>query len=536
MRDERTGEAFNGFGRRERVEHVCTMLPEGAPGEYLDPERLFNAVEMAEKRSDARPAKKIMVALPREFDARERFRALEDFISWNIAANGYACTYAIHTDKDGRNPHAHILVANRRIDPKTGRWAAKSRSEFALDANGRRIPVIDPDTGRQKIGARNRKVWKRVNVSNNPLDSKEFLERLRREWADSCNALLPGYAVIDHRSLEDQGSDLEPTIHEGYAARAIERAGGVSERCEANREIRRSNGLLTAIRTELGRIFDRLGELFAAKIRQLRQRQARPEPAREPNWRYFEGDARRQLEADRADHTAAIRGKLMGAKADVRNREEWWRSHGTEEFEAAKQIIDVARAASREARDANVFKRGRLLRNAEQVAGEQSEKLRGAVPWLEDADIPSDWDQANRFRMRATKAIHDHDMQPRTGLVDELERRLEQAERAEGEKPSPEQVKALALRMAEQRERAAEDPTQDMNRPEPSGDEPLDLSEPEDLGESGPFEERSAPRTKADLLREIRQRADRRTGQQEAEQRQIDPWQVQPPQRRGHGR
>lgn len=195
-----------------------------------------------------------------------------------------------------------------------------------------------------------------------------------------------------------------------------------------------------------------------------------------------------------------------------------------------------ARAASREARDANVFKRGRLLRNAEQVAGEQSEKLRGAVPWLEDTDIPSDWDQANRFRMRATKAIHDHDMQPRTGLVDELERRLEQAERAEGEKPSPEQVKALALRMAEQRERAAEDPTQDMNRPEPSGDELLDLSEPEDLGESGPFEERSAPRTKADLLREIRQRADRRTGQQEAEQRQIDPWQVQPPQRRGHGR
>ena len=53
-----------------------------------------------------------------------------------------------------------------------------------------------------------------------------------------------------------------------------------------------------------------------------------------------------------------------------------------------------------------------------------------------------------------------------------------------------------------------------------------------DLGESGPFEERSAPRTKADLLREIRQRTDQR----EAEQRQIDPWQAQPPQRRGHGR
>lgn len=68
------------------------------------------------------------------------------------------------------------------------------------------------------------------------------------------------------------------------------------------------------------------------------------------------------------------------------------------------------------------------------------------------------------------------------------------------------------------------------------GDEPLDLSEPEDWGEASPFESRQAPRTKADLLNEIRQRADRRTGQQEAEQRQIDPWQAQPPQRRGHGR
>lgn len=465
VHDERRGETYD-YGRKERVLRVGTLLPEGAPAEFADPAVLFNAVELHETGRTARPAKKIVVALPREFTPRQRVQALEEYIRENLNADGYAATYAIHEDREGNNPHAHILVANRQIDPATGGWARlKQRMEYVLDERGERVPLIDPETGRQKTDKRGRRQWKRTSVSLNPLDRKAKLKALRESWAKTCNARLDETARIDHRSLEDQGSDLEPTIHEGYAARAIERAGGVSERCEANREIRRSNGLLTAIRTELGRIFDRLGELFAAK-----------------------------------------------------------------------QIIDVARAASREAREANVFKRGRLLRNAEQVAGEQSEKLRGAVPWLEDTDIPSDWDQANRFRMRATKAIHDHDMQPRTGLVDELERRLEQAERAEGEKPSPEQVKALALRMAEQRERAAEDPTQDMNRPEPSGDEPLDLSEPEDLGESGPFEERSAPRTKADLLREIRQRADRRTGQQEAEQRQIDPWQAQPPQRRGHGR
>ena len=252
MRDERTGEAFNGFGRRERVEHVCTMLPEGAPGEYLDPERLFNAVEMAEKRSDARPAKKIMVALPREFDARERFRALEDFISWNITANGYACTYAIHTDKAGNNPHAHILVANRRIDPKTGKWAAKRRTEYALDQNGERIPVIDPATGEQKTGAKNRKVWKCVDVSNNPLDSKEFLERLRADWAKQCNLMLPEGVRIDHRSLEAQGIERIPTIHEGHASREITKRGGHSILNAINRRIATANRYLTAIRKQMG--------------------------------------------------------------------------------------------------------------------------------------------------------------------------------------------------------------------------------------------------------------------------------------------
>jgi hypothetical protein len=291
MRDERTGEAFNGFGRRERVEHVCTMLPEGAPGEYLDPERLFNAVEMAEKRSDARPAKKIMVALPREFDARERFRALEDFISWNITANGYACTYAIHTDKDGRNPHAHILVANRQIDPATGGWARlKQRMEYVLDERGERVPLIDPETGRQKTDKRGRRQWKRTSVSLNPLDRKAKLKALRESWANTCNARLDETARIDHRSLEDQGSDLEPTIHEGYASREMEKRGGRGDLCEENRRIQALNRLLDALRAMIGRLSDQAqGILTAVKRRQrpsgAPQAPSSPEPAERPQER-----------------------------------------------------------------------------------------------------------------------------------------------------------------------------------------------------------------------------------------------------------
>lgn len=165
---------------------------------------------------------------------------------------GYAATYAIHTDKAGNNPHAHILVANRHIDPKTGKWAAKRRTEYALDQNGERIPVIDPATGEQKTGAKNRKVWKRVDVSNNPLDSTEFLERLRADWAKQCNLMLPEGVRIDHRSLEAQGIERIPTIHEGHASREITKRGGHSILNAINRRIATANRYLTAIRKQMG--------------------------------------------------------------------------------------------------------------------------------------------------------------------------------------------------------------------------------------------------------------------------------------------
>lgn len=223
----------------------------------------------------------------------------------------------------------------------------------------------------------------------------------------------------------------------------------------------------------------------------------------------------------------------MDARADVRNRDEWWRSHGTEEFEAAKQIIDVALKASREARDANVFKRGRLLRNAEQVAGEQSARLRMAVPWLEDTTIPSDWDQASRFRMRTTKAIHDHDMKPRTDLVAELEKQLEQAERAGNERPSPEQVKALALRMAERRTEA--------EKPKPARTDEEGPSTPQGTPRETPRNpEERRRKTKADLFAAIERKVEEKTGEerqrrQKREQTLDDLWEQGQWNRPGHG-
>lgn len=447
MRDERTGEISYGYGRRERVEHVGTMLPHGAPSEYADPERLFNAIEAVERRVDARPAKKIMVALPREFDEADRIRAVEDFIAVNLTAKGYAATYAIHTDKAGNNPHAHILIANRRIDPKTGKWASKRRTEYALDQNGERIPVIDPATGQQKTGARNRKVWKRVDVSNNPLDSKEFLERLRADWAKQCNLMLPDGVRIDHRSLEAQGINRIPTIHEGYASREITKRGGHSILNAINRRIATANRYLTAIRKQMGDLTGLLQQFKAQAKRELDMAMSRFRESLVFDRQPMPSRGRKTVEApvslkstpgrsldSKSDPVPQETGReprrpkpepvdeLAEARRELAELTERWKTEPPREIRDVQRIIDVAREASEKAERANPFTRGRLRHAAERTAAEQSKLLKQTAPWLENTIIPATYAEANAFRANASKATLDHMRKPYEERVRRLSR------------------------------------------------------------------------------------------------------------------
>lgn len=254
--EERTHQTYS-YGRKERVMKVATLLPDGAPHAYADATQLFNAIEKYEQASNARPAKKIVVALPRELSLDESDEILTDFIRDNLCANGYCATYAIHRDKDGNNPHAHILVANRQINKK-GEWSSKRKMEYALDEKGERIPLIDKKTGKQKVDKRNRKQWKRISAEQNPLDKKQFLEQLREAWAVECNKHLSQEDRIDHRSNAARGIDDIPTIHEGYAARAMEARGDVSERMEINRQIRLKNDLIHQFIETLKEIRDKV--------------------------------------------------------------------------------------------------------------------------------------------------------------------------------------------------------------------------------------------------------------------------------------
>ena len=238
IHDSRTGIKYS-YSRRERVLEVGTILPTSAPSGYADAETLWNAVENYETADNARTAKKIQVALPRELELSEQKTVVEEYIRQNLAQEGYCATYAIHDGGTRGNPHAHILVSNRTIDRK-GNWGVKRKMAYALDERGNRIPLLNED-GTQRTDGNGRRQWKRVTVEQNKLDSKDFLLRLRKAWADVVNRYLSPSEQIDHRSNVARGIEDIPTIHEGYAARAIEKRGGIAERCEINREIRREN-------------------------------------------------------------------------------------------------------------------------------------------------------------------------------------------------------------------------------------------------------------------------------------------------------
>lgn len=236
LTDNETGITHN-YAKKSEVIYTEIILPEHAPAEYATREILWNEVQKIETQDRARLAREWEVALPNELDLDQSKTLVQDFAK-SLAAEGMCIDVAIHW-KDG-NHHAHILGTTRPID-KDGKWAPKERKGYKLDAEGNKIPVIDTKTGKQKIGARGRKMWQRETVQANNWNKREKIEEWRKRWADCCNKYLAREKQLDHRSYERQGLMQLPTVHEGYAARLMEQRGSASDRCRLNRDIRLYN-------------------------------------------------------------------------------------------------------------------------------------------------------------------------------------------------------------------------------------------------------------------------------------------------------
>ncbi len=253
LHSEETDKTFD-YTRKSGVVYSEIVLCNNAPEEYRDRETLWNAVQAVEKSSDARLARTIECALPRELSREEQIEVAREFAK-SLASQGMIIDWALHDKGDG-NPHVHCMATTRPIT-KSGEWGSKQRKEYALDKDGNRIPVIDKATGLQKVEAKTgRKVWKRVTVDSTKWDDRSNVEVWRAKWAEICNKRLSKENQIDHRSYERQGIDKIPTIHEGYSAQKADavmmrKEGRHGDIVQRNLDIAEANRQLAGIRLVL---------------------------------------------------------------------------------------------------------------------------------------------------------------------------------------------------------------------------------------------------------------------------------------------
>lgn len=241
---ERLGKTFS-YANKKEVVYSEVFLPENAPKEFQDRNILWQNVEKYENKANSRYARNIVIAIPEEFSREQGIEVSREFIQKGLVSQGCAVDFAYH-DKKG-NPHIHIMCTCRGFNPD-GSWKIMQRKEFALDENGERIPEIDKKTGEQKIRIHKKngkeyqeKVWKRITVQVNPYNSREFLNNVKKCWAETCNQYLEIENHIDHRSYVERGLNRIPMLHEGPEARAADERGETVDVIEENKEIKSIN-------------------------------------------------------------------------------------------------------------------------------------------------------------------------------------------------------------------------------------------------------------------------------------------------------
>ena len=273
-----------------------------APAAWQDRETLWNAVETAEKEKDNRLGREHVVALPIELDKQGWIALLTDYIQTQFVAEGMCVDAAIH-DPDGHNPHAHIITTVRPLN-EDGYWQYKTEKEYLCVRDdeekgftaaefreaknegwekqypymvGMKKVYMTPSAAEAQGYERASKYPKSTKFGRqNPItakwNSEEQLLQLREAWAETVNRHLEqsGHEEwIDHRSFADQGKDEQPTIHEGVAARIVEKKGGVSERCEINRQIRADNKLLRELKTLVKKLAESARDAVTVLARKL---------------------------------------------------------------------------------------------------------------------------------------------------------------------------------------------------------------------------------------------------------------------------
>ena len=195
FKDERLNQSFD--YSKKSVDECFIIAPSHSPNWVYQRERLWNQIELVEKRKDAQLCREFNIALPVELRESQQTELVLDYCKRNFVDRGMIADVCIHRDNPN-NPHVHVMTTLREVT-------------------------------NDGFGKKNRK-W----------NSKDLIEEWRKDWADATNECLlkNGFnEQIDHRSYKRQGRDILPTIHIGYNALQLERRGVKTKRGDINREV-----------------------------------------------------------------------------------------------------------------------------------------------------------------------------------------------------------------------------------------------------------------------------------------------------------
>ena len=176
---------------------------------------LWNAVEAFEKRADAQFMREMDLALPVELSREQNIELMRDFVAEQILPRGMVADWVYH-DSLG-NPHIHLMTTLRPLAQE----GFGPKQIAVLDADGKPLRIKSKLHPRGKIVYR---LW---------AGDEKVLNEWREAWAVLQNRHLAkqGFDIrVAHRTFEEQGLDLVPTVKIGVGAKHIAREAEARER------------------------------------------------------------------------------------------------------------------------------------------------------------------------------------------------------------------------------------------------------------------------------------------------------------------
>ncbi|MBP5977252.1 MobA/MobL family protein [Brasilonema sp. CT11] len=131
--DERYREEKDFSGKRG-IYASEIITPDGSPEWASNRQQLWNKVEAAEKRYDARVCREFIISLPNDISHDHKKEMIRHFVQENFTRKGLIADIAYHdfTGRHSHNPHCHIMITTRPL--KGGKFDNKDRELDKKDA------------------------------------------------------------------------------------------------------------------------------------------------------------------------------------------------------------------------------------------------------------------------------------------------------------------------------------------------------------------------------------------------------------------